>query len=75
MDASEFLKEVSPNDEYGVRADLKAARIEKHVINIMERYALHKIEEAEKPVCECINLQFCEGVYKSCRDCGKLHSI
>ena len=45
MTAEEFLKQVSPNDEFGIRADLKAAKIEKHVIDIMERYATLRIHD------------------------------
>lgn len=45
MTAEEFLKQVSPNDEFGIRADLKAGKIEKHVIDIMERYAALRIHD------------------------------
>jgi hypothetical protein len=27
-----------------------------------------------KSVCDCNDLEYCNGVYKSCRECGKLHS-
>jgi hypothetical protein len=56
MTAEEFLKQVSPNDEFGIRADLKAAKIEKHVIDIMERYAalrIHDVVGRSEQLCEC----------------------
>jgi len=27
-----------------------------------------------KSVCDCSDLEYCNGAYKRCRKCGKLHS-
>lgn len=50
MNAKKFLKQVSPNNKYGIRADLKAAKIEKYVIDIMDRHAALYIHEASNSV-------------------------
>lgn len=41
MNAKEFLKDVSPNNKFGLRADLNKMRIRNHIEDIMERYAVH----------------------------------
>lgn len=45
MNATEFLKWTSPNDKFGVKADLERHKLTKHVIQIMERYAKMKVDE------------------------------
>ena len=73
MTAEEFLKQVSPNDKFGIRADLKAGKIEKHVIDIMERYAALRIHdvsgECEHPWASVMG----DGEMKpaKCLKCGK----
>lgn len=58
MTASEFLKEVSPNDNIGIRADLKSANLEKHVIDIMERYAQLQYNQAIRDAAESAEADF-----------------
>lgn len=53
MNAKEFLKWTSPNNDVGVRADL--GRLEKHIVKIMEAYAEHSnqwvsVEDIDKKV-------------------------
>lgn len=43
MNAEQFLKYTSPNDRFGVRASLKHFRLYRLVVNIMERYAEHRM--------------------------------
>jgi hypothetical protein len=46
MSSEEFLKEKSPNDNYGIRAKLNSLKITKHVLEIMRRFAqMHVAEE------------------------------
>jgi hypothetical protein len=45
MTALEFLKEVSPNDEIGIRNELEKANLLKHIVRIMEMYAELKIKQ------------------------------
>jgi hypothetical protein len=44
--AEEFLKETSPNDDFGIRADLNSMKITKHVLEIMRRFAKLHVEAA-----------------------------
>lgn len=50
MDAHEYLKEISPNDKYGVREKLQKNNLKGIVENIMEKYAQHKIEKLHSEV-------------------------
>ena len=71
MTAKEFLKQVSPNDEFGIRADLKAAKLEKHVIDIMERYAalrIHDVVERSEQLCQHDR----SVTNRICDDCGSI---
>lgn len=52
MTALEFLKGVSPSNTIGIRADLKAANLEKQVIDIMERYAQFQYNQAIRDAAE-----------------------
>lgn len=47
MNAHEFLKNVSPNDDFGVREKLQKHRMRGLVESIMEKYAEHKINEIQ----------------------------
>lgn len=49
--AEEFWKEISPNEELGMLADLKKHHLNKHVFEAMRRYAKLHVEAAIK---ECI---------------------
>jgi hypothetical protein len=44
--AEEFLKQVSPNDEFGLRIDL--GNNKKHIYEIMRRFARLHVREARK---------------------------
>lgn len=46
--AEEFLKQVSPNDEFGLRVDLENNK--KHIYEIMRRFAKLHVEAALKEV-------------------------
>lgn len=52
MTAKEFLKETSPNDNYGIRADLNSMRITKHVLEIMRRFAKYHCTEQARVIIE-----------------------
>lgn len=73
MTAKEFLKQVSPNDKFGIRADLKATKLEKHVIDIMERYAALRIHDvigrSEQLPCKHEHIKSSDGC-DECIYCG-----
>lgn len=46
MTAEEFFKETSPDDKYGLRAELITIGIEKMIYEIMVRFARLKAQEA-----------------------------
>jgi hypothetical protein len=45
MNAKEYLKQISPNDSFGLRADLIATKTFENVIDIMELYAISKTKD------------------------------
>ena len=53
--AEEFLKQVSPNDEFGLRIDLGNSK--KHIYEIMCRFAKLHVEEALKEASENVELE------------------
>ena len=53
--AEEFLKETSPNDDLGIRADLNHLKITKHVLEIMRRFAKLHVEAALKAKTEAVS--------------------
>jgi len=48
MTPEEYLIQVSPNDELGIRADLKANRAYKHFLDLMDRYAINRVVASTK---------------------------
>lgn len=44
----QFLERVSPNDDYGIRADLKATRAYKQLLILMDRYAQQVSKNTER---------------------------
>jgi hypothetical protein len=46
MTAEEFLKETSPNDEFGLRSKLVSIGMERMICEIMVRFARIKAQEA-----------------------------
>jgi hypothetical protein len=46
--AEEFWKETSPNEEFGMLAALKKHHLDKHVFEVMRRYAKLHVEAALK---------------------------
>jgi len=54
MTAKEFIKEFSPNDEVGIRHDLK--HLNKHVEDLMIRFAKMHVEKALKKLAKEYNV-------------------
>ena len=57
--AKEYLKQISPNDQYGIREKLQSQNMRGHVEDIMERYANEVskalLEEAAEKVTVPVN--------------------
>ena len=60
MKAKEFLKQISPDEKYGIRADLQKYRLRSLVENIMTHYADHCVSEAVKEAHSKENKKICE---------------
>lgn len=52
MTAEKFLKETSPNDEYGIRAKLIALGMDRMIYEIMVKFARLKVKEALEAAAE-----------------------
>jgi len=60
MSAEEFLKETSPNDDFGLRADLNSMKITKHVLEIMRRFAQIHVAEALNSASKAVKYDYSE---------------
>lgn len=57
MTAEEYFKEVSPNDNYGLRAKLISIGMEKFIYDIMVNFARLKVKEALEAAYENVKLK------------------